>query len=133
LKQFYMYAPVFTFPSSGGFFEKFYWALQFLPIPFIAWGVYRNIIEFGVKFGLIRSVILLIGCIAFFWTGVVIALITIALIVFMLMAKMGKGIADSDDGSYNQYAKILQTDGTYRETIITRNKDHKEIKRHYVD
>jgi hypothetical protein len=133
MKEFYMYAPMFAFPSNGSWVVKYYWALQFLPIPFVAWGVYRSIIEFGVKFGLIRSLFLLIGCAAFFWTGVVIALITIALIVFMLMAKMGKGIADSDDGSYNQYTKILQTDGTYRETIITRNKDQKEIKRRHVD
>ena len=133
MKMFYMYAPVFSFPANESWIVKYYWSLQFLPIPFIVWGVYRNISEFGVKLGLIRSLLLIIASIAFFWTGVIVALIAIALIVFYIMAAMGKGIADSDDGSYNQHTKILQTDGTYRETIITKNKDHKEIKRRYVD
>lgn len=86
--EFFMYAPVFTFPSEKSWIFQYYWALQFLLIPFLAFAVYRNIQEFGNKFGLIRSAILLVAGIAFFWTGVTIALIAIGLIIVMLSAKI---------------------------------------------
>lgn len=95
--EFYMHAPTFTFPGDKSWVYQYYWAIQFIPIPFFAFAVYRNIHEFGTKFGLIRSIILLIASIAFFWTGVTVALIGIGLIIVMFMSKAAQTMAPKNE------------------------------------
>ncbi|MFA7420853.1 MAG: hypothetical protein WCZ90_14315 [Melioribacteraceae bacterium] len=105
--QFFMYAPTFAFPSDKSWIFQYYWAIQFLPIPFFGFAVYRNIQEFGTNFGLIRSLILLIAGIAFFWTGVTISLIAIGLFIFMLMAKVASEMPISQKREYIKTEKDL--------------------------
>lgn len=131
--EFYMFAPTFTFPSEKSWIFQYYWALQFLLIPFLAFAVYRNIQEFGNKFGLIRSAILLAASIAFFWTGVTIALIGIGLIIVMLSAKVVEATTpkverlvnvaeyDTIGGLKTQVRTYVSDDGTKRKDYINSN------------
>jgi hypothetical protein len=131
--QFFMYAPTFAFPADKSWVYQYYWAIQFIPIAFFGFAVYRNIQEFGTNFGLIRSLILLIASIAFFWTGVTIALIGIGLIIVMFMSKAAETIAPKNErlvrvseSEYMGGLKVVEKtyksdDGTSRKEYTNRN------------
>lgn len=123
--QFYMYAPTFAFPSEKSWIFQYYWGLQFLLIPFLAFAVYRNIQEFGNKFGLIRSFILLIASIAFFWTGVTIALIGIGLIIVMLSAKVASNMRVSQKREYIK-TEVNMFGGKETQVLVKVDEDGKE-------
>lgn len=129
--EFYMFAPTFTFPSEKSWIVQYYWALQFLLVPFLAFAVYRNIQEFGNKYGIIRSVILLIASIAFFWTGLMVSLIAIGLIIFMLGAKVVQATTPKSERLVN--VAEYETVGGLKKQIKTYVSDDGTKRKDYVN
>lgn len=82
-KEFIMYLPNFTYPAGSGFIPKFYWTLQPFFLLFFGWAVFRSIHEFGVKAGLVRSLIMLLAGFAIFWTTMITSFLAIVVILIL--------------------------------------------------
>ena len=95
-KNFILHIPVFTFPSKAGIIVKFFWIQQLVMPAFFGWAIFRSIREFGYKAGLVRSFILIIPAIAFYWTTLAtsfIALVGLLIVTFTsaMASDIGKG------------------------------------------
>jgi hypothetical protein len=95
-KDFVMHLPIFTYPAESVFIVKFYWSLQIFFLGFYGWAVYRGIREFGVKTGIVRSLIILIPAFAIFWTALAtsfVVLVGALVLLFMsvMASDVGKG------------------------------------------
>jgi|GEM_PF-1785158 len=122
-KQFFMYFPVFSFPSSQSWVVQYYWSLQIIIPLLFFWGIYRNITEFGIKLGLIRSFLLLIAGLAFFWTGVTVSLIAIGLLVLRIGSAMASSMANKNSVRvYDQQEYNIAT-GETKKVRVTVNED----------
>ncbi len=132
-KLFFMYFPVLSFPSEDSLVIQYFWLLQVLIPAFFFWGVYRNISEFGVKFGLIRSVVLLVAGLAFFWTGVAIALIAIGLLIFRIGTSMANTIASQKYKTVVERSEFNVFSGEEKKVRVTLDGDGKEESRKYIE
>jgi uncharacterized membrane protein len=95
-KDFVMHLPVFRYPAEAVFVVKFYWSLQIFFLGFYGWAVYRSILEFGTKAGIVRSLILLIPAFCIFWTTLATSfIVVVGAIILAVMSGMasdaGKG------------------------------------------